>query len=116
MAAVAMSVALPMSAAAQRADGAIGVSLVIAPPVEIMTAAITELWVDRDGIVSIRSTRRAADSPVTGRVSSRRAGSSGNFFRERYGRAELVERAKLVERAEPVEIRVRRKLLVVAGT
>lgn len=112
-----MCVALPMSAAAQRADGAIGVSLVIAP-VKIMTAAIAELQVDRDGIVSVRTTKRAAVSPLTGRLLSRPAGSSDSFSRERYGRAlSTADRcAKLVARTSPREVRVRMELLVVAGT
>lgn len=84
-----MTAVLPMKAGAQRAEGAIGVSLVIVPPVATMTVAITELRVGRDGIATIRTTTPTAASPATRRPSSR-----------------LALR----------EVRVRRELLVVAGT
>lgn len=54
----------PLHAGAQRAEGAIAVSLIIAPTVELRTVAVTERVADRGGPVTIRTMRPATARKV----------------------------------------------------
>jgi hypothetical protein len=126
----AMTSTLAASAEAQRTEGAIGVSLVVAPPVAAGTVAVTLFRVDRDGIATIRATRTTAPSPSEV-VTSRISGSTNASIDEGYGRAPpcgaaptrceqdveyRVTVGRLVEGAPPRDVRIRLELLVVAGT
>ena len=99
LAVAAMGAAAPMSAAAQRAEGAIGVSVVITPRVELVPAVLVERRVDRDGRATLGSARSAAALRA-----SRRATPSG------------VGAQVVTVQPPSLGVRVLRELLVVAGT
>ena len=99
LAVAAVGAAAPMSAAAQRAEGAIAVSLVITPRVELVPAALARRRVDRDGRATLGSARSVAAYLATGRAMPQRAGSQ-----------------RSTDQAPVREVPLRKELLVVAGT
>jgi hypothetical protein len=131
LAATAMTVALPPSAAAQRAEGSIGVSLTIVPPTAAQVITLRELHIDRDGMVTVRTA--APSTTNTSRLVMTRVASSMNaFLPDRYVPALPCDRRETecagselrfrvdVGRPEygvaPRDVHLRIEWLVVAGT
>jgi hypothetical protein len=124
---MAMTVLRPSDAAAQRADGVIGVSLTILPPVPERTVTIARI--DRDGAATIRITNAdptRMTTLVTARVAGETSGDGDGHLRARscaqprIGRDDSIAYRVDVRRsrddAAPHELFVRMEILVVAGT
>ena len=126
-----MTVALPWVASAQRADGSIGVSLVILPPDAARTARVAAFNLDRDGMATLRTT--AATAVHASRIVMTRVTSSATgLVPARYGpplpcatrERECAERelrfhfdvGSSSDGATPRDVELRIEYLVVAGT
>jgi len=126
-----MTVALPWVASAQRADGSIGVSLIILPPDAARTARVTAFHVDRDGMATLRTTAPAA-AQASRIVMTRVTSSANGLVPARYEpplpcatrERECAERelrfhvdvGNFSDRAIPRDVELRIEYLVVAGT
>ncbi len=126
-----MTVALPWVASAQRAEGSIGVALIILPPDTTRTARVTAFHVDRDGMATLRTAAPAAAHPSR-IVMTRVASSANGLVPARYGpprpcatrERECTERelrfhvdvGSSSDGAVPRDVELRIEYLVVAGT